>query len=40
MDSKSTEYDVIQIQSGSMSDPPLSDIDFKKMARGRTPEYP
>ena len=31
MDSKS--IDVIQIQSRSMSDPPLSDIDFKnKMA--------
>ena len=29
MDSKSIEDDVIQIQARSMSDPPLSDIDFK-----------
>ena len=33
IDSKSIADDVIQIQSRSMSDPPLSDIDFKnKMA--------
>ena len=33
MDSTSIEDDVIQIQSRSMPDPPLSDIDFKnKMA--------
>ena len=33
IDSKSIEYDVIQIQSRSMSDPTSSDIDFKhKMA--------
>ena len=33
MDSKSIENNVIQIQSRSMSDPLLSDIDFKnKMA--------
>ena len=32
-DSKSIEYDVIEILSRSMSDPTLSDIDFKnKMA--------
>ena len=30
MDSKLIEDVVIQIQSRSMSDPPLSDIDFKK----------
>ena len=31
--SKSFEYDIIEIQSRSMSDPPLSDIDFlNKMA--------
>ena len=29
IDSKSIEYGVIQIQSRSMSDPPLSDMDFK-----------
>ena len=33
IDSKLIEDDVIQIQCRSMSDPPLSDIDFKnKMA--------
>ena len=33
IDSKSIEYDVIEIQSRSMSDPTFSDIDFKnKMA--------
>ena len=30
MDSKSIEYDVIEIQSRPMSDPSFSDIDFKK----------
>ena len=29
-DSKSIEIDVIEIQSRSMSDPTLSDIDLKK----------
>ena len=29
IDSKSIEYDVIEIQSRSMSDPTLSDNDFK-----------
>ena len=29
MDSKSIEDDIIQIQSRSMSDSPLSDIDLK-----------
>ena len=29
IDSKPIEDDAIQIQSRSMSDPPLSDIDFK-----------
>ena len=33
IDSKSIEYDVIEIQSRSISDPTFSDIDFKnKMA--------
>ena len=37
MDSKSIEDEVIQIQSRSMSDPPLSDIDFEnRMAWVRT----
>ena len=37
IDSKSIQDEVIQIQSRSMSDPPLYDIDFKnKMARVRT----
>ena len=31
VDSKSIEDDVIQIQSRSMPDPTLSDIDFKNM---------
>ena len=37
INSKSIKYDVIEIQSLSMSDPTLSDMDFKnKMAWVRT----
>jgi len=31
IDSESNEYDDIEMKSRSMLDPPLSDIDFKKM---------
>jgi len=34
MDSKSIEDEVIQIQSRSVPDPPLSDIDFKNKMAG------
>ena len=38
IDSKLIEYDVIEIQSRSMSDPPLSDIDWKIKCLG--PDLP
>ena len=42
IDYKSIEDDIILIESRSLSDPPLSDIDFKnKMVRvGTTLKYP
>ena len=39
IDSKSIESDVIEIQGRSMSDPTLSDINFKK-CNGLGPNFP
>ena len=38
IDSKSVEFDVIEIQSRSMSDPTISDIDLENKWLGSGPE--